>query len=84
LSPNENSSGKKRKTSEGETMQEPCQQEFSSQEELGAYLEKVYKMQPTIWAINQAFPRQGKAGSAYWVIARYLVPRDSKQIRISL
>jgi hypothetical protein len=65
-------------------MQEPCQQEFSSQEELDAYLEKVYKMQPTVWAINQAFPRQGKAGSAFWVVGRYLVPREAKQIRISL
>ena len=65
-------------------MQESGQKEFKSQEEVDAYLEKVYKMQPTIWAIRQAFPKQGKAGSAYWVIARYLVPRTSKEIRISL
>jgi hypothetical protein len=65
-------------------MQEACQQEFSSQEELDAYLEKVYKMQPTIWAINQAFQRQGRAPSAWWVVGRYLCPRDSKHIRISL
>lgn len=59
-------------------MQE-CHQGFSSQEEVDAYLEKVYKMQPTIWAIAQAFPKQGKAGSAFWVVGRYLVPR-TKQI----
>jgi hypothetical protein len=65
-------------------MQESGQKEFSSQEEVDAYLEKVYKMQPTIWAIRQAFPKQGKAGSAFWVVGRYLVPREAKQIRISL
>jgi hypothetical protein len=65
-------------------MQESGQKEFSSQEEVDAYLEKVYKMQPTIWAIRQAFPKQGKAGSAFWVVGRYLVPRTSKEMRISL
>jgi hypothetical protein len=64
--------------------EDACRQEFRRQEEVDAYLEKVYKMQPTIDAIRQAFPKQGKAGSAFWVVGRYLVPRTSKEMRISL
>lgn len=54
---------------------------FTSQEEIDAYVEEQNKLKSTRLAIWRAFPKQGKAGSALWVVGRYLVPR-TKQIVI--
>jgi hypothetical protein len=65
---------KKRKTTKGA-------QVFTSQEEIDAYVEEQIRLAPTRYALSQAFPKQGKAGSAWWLVGRYLVKR-TKQIVI--